>query len=196
MNFQKGIEYGEKDDVSVRSLTLTLNHVQLLSPVPVTLNPNTGSELLTISEMMTRSSTANKSQKLPRNPERTDAVLGYQGFKSGKHSWDVEVEGFWALGVAEESSDRLNVKNVWGIYICTCHVWMHEIKSDDVVCKDSFPKRVRVQLDYREGTLSFLDLDKRTVVHTMKCTFKETVFPYFEEGVKILPSKLPSSVVP
>lgn len=145
---------------------------------------------MTISDLMTRSSTAIKSQRLPDNAGRICAVLGYQGFKSGKHFWDVEVEGLWALGVTEESSDPSNKDHIWGIYICNCHVWMHEIKSDDVVAKDSFPKRVRVVLDYNQGTLSFLDLDKKTTVHTMKCTFRRTVFPYFENNVKILPAKL------
>lgn len=170
--------------------TWSLNHVQLLSPVPVTLNPNTGRKLLTISDMMTRSSAGIRSLQLPDNPERIRAVLGYQGYKSGKHFWDVEVEGYWALGVAEESSDCSNGNNVWGIYICICTVWMHDIKSEKILAKDSFPKRVRVLLDYEQGSLSFFDLDKKTTVHTIKCTFGGTVFPYFDNNVKILPAKL------
>lgn len=161
---------------------------RLCSPVPVTLNPNTGGKLLTVSEMMTRSSTAIKSQQLPDNPERTCAILAHQGFKSGKHFWDVEVEGFWALGVAEDPCSGRN--DVWGVYICTCHVWMHDIKNDDVIAEDSFPKRVRVLLDYDERKLSFLDLDTNATVHSMKCTFQRTVFPYFENNVKILPAKV------
>lgn len=200
MKYEKCIEYGKKDDVSVmpyfediaRSMVcndkLGLESCSTWFTVPVTLNPNTGSKLLTVSDMMTRSSTGIKSLQLPDNPERICAVLGYQGFKSGKHFWDVEVEGFWALGVAEDPCSSRD--DVWGIYICNCHVWMHDIKNEDVISKDSFPKRVRVLLDYNQGILLFLDLDKKATVHTMKCTFKGTVFPYFEDNVKILPAKL------
>lgn len=189
-------------NVLLNTLSAVTKHLSLSFPVPVTLNPNTGSKLLTISEMMTRSSTGNNSQRLPDNPERSDAVLGLQGLSSGKHFWDVEVGGYWALGVAEESSQRSNSNDVWGIYICTCNNWMHELtpwdggkSGGEVVTKSSFPKRVRVLLDYNQGTLAFIDLDEKAIVHTIKHTFRGTVFPYFQDNVKILPAKILINVV-
>lgn len=172
-----------------------------MSPVPVTLNSNTSGKLLTISEMMTRSSTCGNSNLLPEDPERLNAVLGYQGFSSGKHFWDVEAEGFWALGVAEESSECPYSNNAWGVLICPCHNEMYEFNPrtgkgcGHVIMRYPFPKRVRVLLDYNQGTLTFVDLDKKATVHTIKDTFRGTLFPYFEENIKILPAKIVINIV-
>ncbi|XP_015270895.1 PREDICTED: tripartite motif-containing protein 7-like [Gekko japonicus] len=52
-----------------------------------------------------------KAQILPNNPERFDrfrAVLGREGFRAGRHFWEVLVgsEGEWAVGVARRSVRR------------------------------------------------------------------------------------------
>lgn len=205
MKMQSFVEYGNLwllllpchfSNMSLNTRCAVTKHLSLSLPAPVTLNPNTGSKLLTISETMTRSSTSSKSQRLPDNPERSDAVLGLQGLSSGKHFWDVEVDGHWALGVAEESSRRSNRNDAWGIYICACTSWMHELTpregkdGGELVTESSFPHRVRVLLDYNQGTLSFIDLDTKATVHNIKHTFGGTVFPYFEDNVKILPAKI------
>ncbi|XP_041815305.1 uncharacterized protein LOC121622411 [Chelmon rostratus] len=171
--------------------TVWMKMKSLIQYTPVTLDPNTGDSLLIMSEHLTRSTKGEKSQPLPDNPERLrgDDVLGFEGFSSGKHSWDVEVGGFWGVGVAARTKNPVD-ERIWGIYVCTCHVWLHEIASDDVVSEDSFPQKVRVQLDYDQGILSFFDLDRQTLVHTIKHTFTETVFPYFRENAKILPAEL------
>ncbi|XP_037606998.1 zinc-binding protein A33-like [Sebastes umbrosus] len=173
-------------------LTVWRKMTNLIQYTPVILDPNTGSRTLTISEHMTRSSNSAESQPLPDNPERlrsTD-VLGSEGFSSGKHSWDVEVGGYWAVGVAAEGN---NDRNIWGIYMCPCNDILRERTPEDymkVVSEDSFPQTVRVQLDYDQGILSFFDIDRKTPVHTIKHTFTETVFPYFSHDAKILPAEL------
>lgn len=163
----------------------------------MTLDPNTVDSLLTISEQATCSTRCDKSQPLPANPERLDSlgVLGSEGFRSGKHSWDVEVGGYWALGVAARTNNQTS--GPWGIYICNCHVWMHELRptdgkcGGDVISKDLFPQKVRVQLDYDKGKLTFFDLDRKKNLHTMRHTFTEKIFfTYFRENAKILPAKM------
>lgn len=163
----------------------------ILQHTPVTLDPNTGGIYRIISERMTRSTSMDKCQTLPKNPERLSGfkVLGCEGFSRGKHSWDVEVEGYWAVGVAVK--DNLH-KKIWAIYMCGCTDILRELTPEDyvkVVSEDSYPKRVRVQLDYDHGILAFFDLDRKKPVHTMKYTFTETVFPYFQDNVKILPAE-------
>ncbi|KAI3364350.1 hypothetical protein L3Q82_011153, partial [Scortum barcoo] len=84
---------------------------------PVTLDPNTSSSQLRISEHLTRSTIHCKSQPLTRNPERLKiSVLGYEGFISGKHSWDVEVGEYWSIGVATGTKDQ---RKIWSIYVYT-----------------------------------------------------------------------------
>nr|XP_046229828.1 zinc-binding protein A33-like [Scatophagus argus] len=174
--------------------TVWMKMKNIIQYTPVILDPNTADLQLTISEQMTRSTKSDKSQSLPNNPERLRSidVLGSEGFSSGKHSWDVELGEYWSVGVATRTNDPIS-KTVWGIYICTCTDILRELTPRDyvkIVSKDCFPRKVRVQLDYDRGILSFVDLDKKTLVHTIKDTFTKRVFPYFKENAKILPAEL------
>ncbi|XP_037305525.2 E3 ubiquitin-protein ligase TRIM35-like, partial [Pungitius pungitius] len=164
---------------------------KIIQYTPVILDPNTGASHAIISEHMTRCKMSNKSQPLPKNPERTSYsdVLGSEGFSSGAHSWDVKVEGYWALGVAPRTNARA-CENVWGIYICVCTDFLRELDQKNyitLISEHSFPQNVRVQLDYDNGILSFFDLDRKKHVHTIRCTFTQTVFPYFRQNAKIHP---------
>lgn len=152
---------------------------------PVILNPNTGCSSLTLSQNLTCSE-SDKAKQLPENPERRySGVLGYEGFSSGKHSWDVEVDGWWGLGVTDTPS-------------VICGIAMHtetlgplcELHGSQEIIRAVIPKKVRVLLDYNRGLLTFFDLDRKTHVHTIKYCFTQTVFPYFNSTVKILPAEL------
>ncbi|CAM5095856.1 unnamed protein product [Natator depressus] len=73
----------------------------------VTLDPDMAHPQLVLSEDQKSVSPGDTRQDLPNNPERFDTeqcVLGCEGFTSGRHCWDVEVEGVecWAVGVARE----------------------------------------------------------------------------------------------
>ncbi|KAJ8358383.1 hypothetical protein AAFF_G00011540 [Aldrovandia affinis] len=66
---------------------------------------------LSLSEDLTSARYRNEKQQVPDNPERFDqgwgCVLGSEGFSSGRHCWDVDVdERYWVLGVAKESFNR------------------------------------------------------------------------------------------
>ncbi|XP_037606992.1 zinc-binding protein A33-like [Sebastes umbrosus] len=172
--------------------TVWMRMKNLIQYTPVTLDPNTGGSTVIISEHMTRLTESDKDQPLPDNPERLRSyeILGSEGFSSGKHSWDVQVEGYWSVGVAVKGKTN---RNIWGIYMCRCNDILRELTPEDymkVVSEDSFPQTVRVQLDYDQGILSFFDLVRKTPVHTIKHTFTETVFPYFVDNAKILPVEL------
>ncbi|XP_068433616.1 zinc-binding protein A33-like [Clinocottus analis] len=162
---------------------------------PVTLDPNTSGSGLTISEHMTR--LTKSSQPLPENPERlgsgrvlcSASVLGSKGFISGKHSWDVEVGDYWKIGVAARNHGPSSEK-AWGIYMRESDLSEYAENNVKPVYNHSFPKKVKVHLDYDQGILSFLDLDNKTLLHAIECTFTEMVFPHFSENAKILPSDL------
>lgn len=167
----------------------------IIQCTPVFLDPNTSYRSLFVSDNLTSSSDSQKYQPYPDNPERLHwlDILGYQGFNSGKHSWDVEVDGYWALGVASKTKESYTPGlKTWAIYMCSCTDILRNLTLGDYISEiatDCFPKKVRVELDYDQGILSFFDIDRRKIVHVIRYRFTETVFPYFRNNVKLLPTK-------
>nr|XP_014266615.2 tripartite motif-containing protein 35-like [Maylandia zebra] len=168
---------------------------KMVSYTPVILDPNTAHPQLILSDDLTSVSLGGR-QKVPDNPERCHCckvVLGSEGFDSGTHIWDVEVgeEGFWAFGVVNESYER-KVEALSGVWqLC------FEDEKYIVITPGTYEvlsvkklQRVRVQLEYDRGKLSFFDLDANTLIHTFEHNFTEKLFPYLlteKKPLKILP---------
>ncbi|XP_062390983.1 E3 ubiquitin-protein ligase TRIM35-like isoform X1 [Sardina pilchardus] len=168
---------------------------------PVTLDPNTASSRLILSEDLTSVIWGDEKQQLPDNPERFDeypCVLGSEGFNSGTHCWDVEVgeNTYWNVGVMTESLQRK------GDYDSMSGVWYVEYYYGDTYGALAPPhaptdltvqqklQRIRVQLDWDRGELSFSDTDSNTHLHTFTHTFTERVFPYFYTGCTLSPLRM------
>ncbi|XP_044186966.1 nuclear factor 7, brain-like [Thunnus albacares] len=157
---------------------------------PVILDPNTANPHLYLSDDLTSVRRKDKKQQLPDNPERNTnyaTVLGSEGFSSGKHSWEVEVGDHpgWYVGLAKESADKKGEcpaspeNGIW------CLVYRRGNYTDDlgrtVKVKKSL-QRIRVQLDYDRGEVSFYDPEDKTHIYTHRDTFTEKLFPYISVG--------------
>ncbi|XP_065821346.1 E3 ubiquitin-protein ligase TRIM35-like [Labrus bergylta] len=185
----------------------------MVSYSPVILDPNTAHPELILSEDLT-CVTRGEEQQLPDNPERFDtfrSVLGSEGFKSGTHSWDVQVGDStdWELGVLAESDKRKGYIRS-GLWV----IWFYDGEyaacspphPETVLSVKKNPQRIRVNLDCNRGELSFSDPDTNTHIHTYTHThththihththtFTERMFPfiitYDKLPLKILPEKI------
>ena len=178
------------------SLSLSLS----LSVAPVTLDPNTADPQLILSEDLTSVRLSYERQQLPDNPERFSdyvCLLGSEGFNSGTHCWDVEVgdSDIWCLGVITESSQRKGGSFSSGVsgvvHITGAYTTCSPSHPETLLTMKQKPQRIRVQLDWERGKLSFTDPDNNTHLHTFTHTFTERVFPFFatDSSLRILPVK-------
>ncbi len=153
--------------------------VDCVSSAPVILDPNTAHRRLVLSDDLI-SVRYSSYQPVPDNPERFDwclCVLGSEGFNSGTHCWDVEVKQSldWSLGVTTASNQRKGPgffnTDVW-------FVWYGVSPASGFGVKQHLD-RVRVNLDYDRGTVSFSDPVTNTHLHTFTTSFTHTLFPFF-----------------
>ncbi|KAM9335626.1 nuclear factor 7, ovary-like [Symphorus nematophorus] len=175
---------------------------EMVTYSPVILDPNTAEPHLFVSEDLNSVWHRERVTQLPKNPERFEGyvtVLGSEGFNSGTHSWDVEVQNDanWAVGVIGESVPREGeiLTGYW-------EIWFTEQKykayspshTDKVLSMKKPPKRIRVHLDWNRGKLSFSDLDTNTNIYTFSHTFTERLFPFINTLnpmlLRILPVKV------
>ncbi|XP_063041136.1 E3 ubiquitin-protein ligase TRIM39-like [Engraulis encrasicolus] len=172
---------------------------EIVKFTPVTLDPNTAHPKLILSEDLTSVRLGDEKQQLPDNPERFDqffCLLSSEGFNSGTHCWDVEVgdNTRWYVGVMAESPQRkgdfrsLSGRWCMGYYNGKYRVYAPQPSTFLTVKKK--PQRIRVQLDWDRGKLSFSHPDNNTRLHTFKHTFTERMFPYCSTGCQVCPLRM------
>uniref|UniRef100_A0A8C3S2K0 Zinc finger protein RFP-like n=1 Tax=Chelydra serpentina TaxID=8475 RepID=A0A8C3S2K0_CHESE len=133
----------------------------------VTLDPDTAHPQLVLSEDRKSVSLGDTCQDLPNNPERFDSwacVLGYKGFTSGRHCWEVQVGAgrHWAVGVARESvgrKGRISRSPEGGIWAVQRWGGQYEALTSAVtpLPRRQVPTRIRVCLDCDRGHVTFIN---------------------------------------
>ncbi|XP_034645133.1 thaicobrin-like [Trachemys scripta elegans] len=142
----------------------------------VTLDPDTAHPQLVLSEDGKCVRQADTQQDLPNNPERFDTdrcVVGCEEFTSGRHCWEVEVQGgrYWAVGVARESVRRKGriscnpEEGIWAVQWWLYQFW-HLTDPVTPLPRRWFPSRIRVCLDCDRGQVTFIDAGDEAPIFT------------------------------
>ncbi|XP_068122639.1 E3 ubiquitin/ISG15 ligase TRIM25-like [Hyperolius riggenbachi] len=155
----------------------------------ILLDVTTANNDLHISDDRKTASVADRLQNRPETPERFQnwsQVLSSQRFSSGRHYWEVDIErsDAWRVGICYPSMDRRghqagignNDKSWclyrWGNHYSVIHDWK-VIRLPDKIPSD----RVRVELDYKAGQISFYALcDPIRHLHTFTAAFTEPLY--------------------
>uniref|UniRef100_A0A3Q0SHR2 Tripartite motif containing 35-12 n=1 Tax=Amphilophus citrinellus TaxID=61819 RepID=A0A3Q0SHR2_AMPCI len=167
----------------------------LVQYTPITLDPNTAYSWLSLSSDLTSVANSGSLLQLPDNPERFGHfvfVLGSEGFTSGCHAWEVEVDDKvdWMLGVVKESIDRKGrisgcpEVGFWMISYFEGEYSAMTRPSTPLQLEET-PTRVRVQLNYDSGEVIFSNPVKMTPIYTFNDFFTEKMYPFFCPGANI-----------
>ncbi|XP_030399703.1 butyrophilin subfamily 2 member A1-like [Gopherus evgoodei] len=144
--------------------------------VNVTLDPDTAHPNLVLSEDWKSVRWTDMWQRLPNTPERFDTelcVLGCEGFTSGRHCWEVEVEDgqCWAVGVARESVGRkggISRSPEGGIWAVLRWMGQFQVLTSPVtpLPLSWVPSRTRVCLDCDRGQVTFIGAGDEAPIFT------------------------------
>ncbi|XP_056603956.1 zinc-binding protein A33-like isoform X2 [Triplophysa dalaica] len=164
--------------------------LELVEKPPVTLDPKTASPKLMLSPDWSSFQYVESKLCVPENPERLYVgVLASQSFSSGLHCWDVEVgdNNHWTLGVVGATVNRKKLfkmdpkSHFWCFrYVNGTYRKCNEPAVD--IDEDERPYIIRLQLDFDQGELSFIDPFRNKRLCTFTGGFPEKVFPYFCTG--------------
>ncbi|XP_018430794.1 PREDICTED: E3 ubiquitin/ISG15 ligase TRIM25-like [Nanorana parkeri] len=152
----------------------------------ILLDVNTAGNRLLISDDRKSATWSYKNHNRPETPERFQdcpQVLSSQSFSSGRHYWEVDVKRSksWIVGMCYPSIERRGPqseigcnKKSWGLE--RSHIQYSVIHDSDEIRLPGIvsSNRVRIDLDYEAGRISFYDLcDPIRLLHTFTTTFTE-----------------------
>ncbi|XP_073473665.1 E3 ubiquitin/ISG15 ligase TRIM25-like [Aquarana catesbeiana] len=150
------------------------------------LDEKTAGSSLHISDDRKSASWLSNRQNQPGTPERFSCsqVMSSQSFSSGSHYWEVDVGGslYWRVGMCYPSLDRRGGQSLigynkksWGLGRGWGNQYSVIHDSNEVPLPGGVSSgRVRIDLDFEAGRISFYDLcDPIRHLHTFTTTFTE-----------------------
>ncbi|KAM6970574.1 butyrophilin subfamily 1 member A1-like [Aplochiton taeniatus] len=157
--------------------------------VNVSLDPMTNHPWLLLSDDRKKVQESHCPTEVVLSTQRFDGwpcVLGWEGFSSGCHYWEVTLanKGYWRVGVTTASSKRhgrfpmIPAEGYWALWRSTRQFYACT-KPETALPLSLTPNRMGVYLDYEEGQLSFYNAETRAHIYTFACQFKEKLYPLF-----------------
>ncbi|KAK5850425.1 hypothetical protein PBY51_001307 [Eleginops maclovinus] len=166
----------------------------------LTFDPRTANSHLSLSQENRRAEHLTSGpQSVPVHEARFDhtwQVLCFQGFKNGRHYWELEVSKPWAyLGVTYDTIPRkekgkrcmVGMNDLsWSLQLDEHQIAAWHGGRREALAGPSQHRRIGMLLDYEAGTLTYYG-DGQTRLHAFHCAFSRELFPacWIGEGVSI-----------
>ncbi|XP_077349615.1 E3 ubiquitin-protein ligase TRIM39-like [Lithobates pipiens] len=152
----------------------------------ILLDVNTAHNILQISDDMKTVSRSDIEQNRAETPERFQfwfQVLSSQRFSSGRHYWEVDVgeSEHCSVGMCYPSIEKRGMQSwigynnkSWGLHMYSTGCSLIHDNKPIRISPNPSSNRVRIDVDYEAGRLSFYDLcDPIRHLHTFTTTFTE-----------------------
>ncbi|XP_042303993.1 E3 ubiquitin-protein ligase TRIM58-like isoform X2 [Sceloporus undulatus] len=167
--------------------------------VPVTFDPDTANPYLLLSEDLLSVQVGDRKQDLPKCSSRFETctcLMGCQQFTSGRHYWEVCVEGktSWTLGVCRESVSRQGIftpspaMGFWTVWLRNSDEYAALTSPLTELTLRTRPGTIGIFLDYDTGEVSFYNADNGSHIFMFSDSFSGTLRPYFYPGVSWIPN--------
>lgn len=149
---------------------------------PVLFDPNTVDPQMALSRDLTELRRGDEEVELPQNPERFRkyfAVLGSQGWSTGRTEWEVDVSrsSQWRVGVLAHGVPLEQAQ--WVLWLFNGVLAAQAPNTPLSVLRDLRPpRRLRLTLDCDVGHISFSDPQTHAHVHSLRFSPGLKMFPY------------------
>ncbi|KAJ8254806.1 hypothetical protein GJAV_G00197540 [Gymnothorax javanicus] len=157
----------------------------------VTLDPKTNHPWLQLSDDCKKVQEAMAEMDVTPSAQRFDVwpcVLGWQGYHTGRHYWEVDLanNGYWRVGLTSASSKRNGSfpftpsQGYWTLWRSTRKFYACT-KPETLLPTERVPvpRKLGVYLDYEEGQISFYNVETKSHIYTFSDTFKGKLYPLF-----------------
>ncbi|KAJ8416665.1 hypothetical protein AAFF_G00325430 [Aldrovandia affinis] len=155
----------------------------------VTLDPMTNHPWLLLSDDRKKVQEAHSEMDVAPSTQRFDVwpcVLGWEGFSSGRHYWEVDLakDGYWRVGLTTATSKRRGrfpmtpSQGYWTLWRSTRQFYACT-KPEMSLPMGLVPRKLGVYLDYEEGQISFYNVENKSHIYTFSDTFKGKLYPLF-----------------
>jgi hypothetical protein len=159
--------------------------------VKVILDPDTAYPQLFISDLKTVTY-RNAPQEVAFSEKRfvTKCVVASQGFKEGRHYWEVDIEcnKSWHVGVCRDDVDRKKdvtlspINGYWVLGQETENLYFVNNPNRIHLSLTTNPIRVGIFLNYNAGIPSFFNTDDHTLIYTLTRQFEGLLRPFIEHS--------------
>ncbi|XP_076018307.1 uncharacterized protein LOC143010053 isoform X2 [Genypterus blacodes] len=166
-----------------------------IHPEFATFDPSTANPRLSLSADNTQLTIGQAEQDVADQPGRFDtalAVLGMNGFRGGRHYWEVSIAGkqCYNLGMASESANRrgsiiiMPANGYWTITLNKQGQLRAMDRQVSTIPVKILPLTLGILLDYQQGQISFYDAGKRAHLYTfVGQTFTDKIYPFVNDCV-------------